>query len=142
MKDTSSICSVLLGRLTTSKSETPLDKVQLKGSSGTEGRNGVGGVNLFTGCLPADDVSMAERMAMAAESAGIRANDPRRVRHTRYFPTVRIAQPFGESQPNRLHGVVESRSRCQYGGAGISRIRANAGICWVTYQRLSLSALH
>jgi hypothetical protein len=34
--------------------------------TGTEGFVGVGGVDLFTWCLPADDVSMAERMAMAA----------------------------------------------------------------------------
>jgi hypothetical protein len=34
--------------------------------TGAEGRDGIGGIDLFAGCLPADDVSMAERVAMAA----------------------------------------------------------------------------
>ena len=33
---------------------------------GAEGCVGVGGVDLLAWCLPADDVSMAERVAMAA----------------------------------------------------------------------------
>jgi hypothetical protein len=34
--------------------------------TGTEGFVGIGGVDLFAWCLPADDVSMAERVALAA----------------------------------------------------------------------------
>jgi hypothetical protein len=34
--------------------------------TGTKSRVGAGGIDLFAWCLPADDVSMAERVAMAA----------------------------------------------------------------------------
>jgi hypothetical protein len=36
-----------------------------------------------------DDVSVAERMAMAADPAGIRTDDPWRVGYSRNFPTAR-----------------------------------------------------
>ncbi len=44
--------------------------------TGAEGCIGVGGADLLVWCLPVDDVSVVERMAMAAEPAGIRADDP------------------------------------------------------------------
>ena len=53
----------------------------------------VGGVNLLVCGLPADDVSMAEWVAMAAESAGIRADDPRCVCHARVFLLLASRNP-------------------------------------------------
>ena len=80
---------------------------------------GGGRVDLLIRGLPANDVSVVEWVAVAAEPAGIRADDPRCVCHARCFPAARIAQPVGESQPDRLPRMVEPRSCRDYGSTGI-----------------------
>ena len=60
---------------------------------GAAGCVGGGGVDFSGWCLSVDDVSMAGRVAMATESAGIRADDPWRVCHAWDFPTAASRNP-------------------------------------------------
>jgi hypothetical protein len=49
----------------------------------------------------------------------IRADARWRLRGTRSVPAACIKGPISKSQPDRLHGMVESCSRRYYGGASI-----------------------
>src|SRR6185312_4109134 len=95
-------------------------------------RSDAGGPDLPGRRVSADDVLVAEWLALAAKSAGIRTDDSRGVRDAGRLSADGFATPRGASQPHRFYGLVEPGSRRHHDGAGIierRRARASAGRC-------------
>jgi hypothetical protein len=61
--------------------------------------------------IPAHDGLVALRLALAAQSTGVRADDSRRLRHAWHIFAYRCAKSFAASQPDLVHGLVEPRPR-------------------------------
>ena len=75
------------------------------------------GVGAGGSCLPGVGLSLGDIYATRA----CVVHDAQPLRHARRFLASGNPQPLGESQPNRLHSVVQLRSRRCYGHTGVAQ---------------------